>query len=143
MKVTRIEHVAIAVDNLDETRSIFEDKLGLTLGYTEELEQGQTRIAMYPIGESQIELLQGMGPKALTSRWMADHGPGLFHICLQVDSVDAAVEECLSKGVRLLAGAPTAGHAGTRVAFIDPACTGNVLFELVEVRKRDRHSARS
>ncbi|MDO8941784.1 MAG: VOC family protein [Desulfobacterales bacterium] len=135
MKVNRIEHIAIAVTNLGQMRAVFENKLGLELGYTESLERGNTKIAMYPVGESHIELLEGTSPEALTSKWISRNGPGLFHICLEVDSVEDAIEECRSNGLELLRDGPRAGHAGTKVAFIDPAGTGNVLIELVEAPK--------
>jgi len=133
MRVKRVEHVAIAVRDLQAARRIFEEKLGLTLEYEEEFPQYRTRIAMYPVGETYLELLQATGETSETARWIAAHGEGLYHICLEVEDIEAALAELRARDVGLLDERPKVGHGGTRIAFLDPRSTGNVLIELVEV----------
>jgi methylmalonyl-CoA/ethylmalonyl-CoA epimerase len=133
MKVKRIEHVAIAVKSLAKAREIFEDKLGLTFEYEEWLPQYQTKLAMFPVGESYLELLETKRADSETAKWIAEHGEGLFHICLEVDDIVAALAELKAKGVKLLDAEPRLGHANSRIAFLDPSSTNDVLIELVEL----------
>jgi methylmalonyl-CoA/ethylmalonyl-CoA epimerase len=133
MKIKRIEHIAIAVKSITESREIYEGKLGLKLEYEEYLPQYNTRLAMYPIGQTYIELLQSDGNNTDTARWIAEHGEGLFHICLEVENIEDALRELKQKGLKLIDEQPRIGHANSRIAFIDPKSTGNVLIELVEL----------
>jgi methylmalonyl-CoA/ethylmalonyl-CoA epimerase len=133
MKFKRVEHVAIAVDNLAEVMEIFREKLGLELEYEENFPQYDTKIAMFPVGETYLELLEGTSQASDVSKWIGEKGQGLYHICLEVDDIDAALAELKAKGVRLLDKKPRAGHGGSRIAFIDPRSTANVLVELAEL----------
>jgi len=133
MKIKRIEHIAIAVKSMEAFREIFESKLGLTFEYEEYLPQYNTRLAMYPVGQTYIELLNSDDNSTETARWIADHGEGLFHICFEVDDIDSALSELKQKGVKLIDEKPRIGHANSRIAFIDPKSTGNVLIELAEL----------
>jgi len=133
MKVKRVEHVAIAVADLRAAMQVFQEKLGLTLEYEEDFPQYQTRIAMYPVGETYLELLQATGEASDTAKWIAEKGEGLYHICLEVEDIEAALAEVKAKGVGLLDERPRAGHGNTLVAFLDPRSTANVLIELVQV----------
>ena len=91
MKVKRIEHVAIAVKDMAAMQEIFETKLGLEMEYEEELPQYSTKLAMFPIGETYLELLQSDKPGTGTSKWIAERGEGLFHLCLEVEDIEAAL----------------------------------------------------
>ena len=133
MKVKRIEHIAIAVKSIAQMREIFEKKLGFDLEYEEFIPQYSTKLAMYPIGQTYIELLESDRADTETSQWIAKHGEGLFHICLEVEDIDGALVELKQKGVKLLDEQPRLGHANSRIAFLDPKSTGNVLIELVEL----------
>jgi methylmalonyl-CoA epimerase len=133
MKVKRIEHVAIAVKSMAKAREIFEDKLGLSLEYEEHLPQYSTRLAMYPVGQTYIELLESDRADTETSKWIEEHGEGLFHICLEVEDIEEALAELKAKGVKLVDETPRIGHANTRIAFLDAKSTGNVVIELVEI----------
>jgi len=132
MKIKRIEHIAIAVKSMTKSREIFETKLGLSLEYEEYLPQYNTRLAMYPIGQTYIELLESDGDNTDTARWISEHGEGLFHICLEVEDIEESLDELKRKGVKLIDEQPRIGHANSRIAFIDPKSTGNVLIELME-----------
>jgi methylmalonyl-CoA/ethylmalonyl-CoA epimerase len=133
MKVKRIEHIAIAVKSMAKMREVMEEKLGLSLEYEEHLPQYRTRLAMYPVGQTYLELLESDSPESETAQWIADRGEGLFHICLEVEHIDDALAELKQKGVALLDESPRTGHANSRIAFLDPKSTGNVLIELVEL----------
>src|SRR4051794_6916046 len=99
MKIKRIEHIAIAVKDIDAMREVLEKKLGIEFEYEEYLPQHATRLAMFPVGQTYLELLESNKPDTGTSRWIAEHGEGLFHICLEVDDIDAAMAELRVKGV--------------------------------------------
>lgn len=131
MKIKRIEHIAIAVDSLAQSIGLLRDKFGLDLEYEEQI--GQTRLAMLPVGQSYIELLEGQGPDSGVTAWIKEKGTGLFHICFEVEDIDSALAELKEKGVKLRDENPRIGHGGARIAFIDPASTGNVLIELAEL----------
>ena len=131
MKIKRVEHIAIAVDSISKSTRMLRDTFGIELEYEEE--RPATRLAMLPIGETYLELLQGNGPNSAVTRWIDAKGPGLFHICFEVDDIDAALAELKQKGVKLRDETPRPGHGGSRIAFIDPAATGNVLIELAEL----------
>ena len=131
MKIKRIEHIAIAVKDLQEVAGLLQDKFGIDLEYTEDL--ATTRLAMLPVGESYIELLEGTTPESGASKWLAEKGQSLFHICFEVEDIDAALAELKAKGTPLLHETPVIGHGNCRIAFIDPKATGNILFELAEM----------
>ena len=133
MKLKRVEHVAIAVKDMEKMQEIFENKLGINLEYEENFPQYNTKIAMYPIGDTYLEVLESNDPKTETSRWIEEHGEGLFHICLEVEDIDSALSELREKGVKLLDEVPRVGHGGARIAFLDPESTGNLLIELAEI----------
>jgi len=133
MKLKRVEHVAIAVKDMAKMQEIFENKLGINLEYEENFPQYNTKIAMYPIGDTYLEVLESNDPKTETSRWIEEHGEGLFHICLEVEDIDSALSELREKGVKLLDEVPRVGHGGARIAFLDPESTGNLLIELAEI----------
>jgi methylmalonyl-CoA/ethylmalonyl-CoA epimerase len=133
MKIKRIEHIAIAVEDLDFMAAMLRDKLGIEVEYAEDIPAHATRLAMLPVGESYIELLQGLSPASKTSEWLRAKGQSLYHICFEVDDIDAALAELKAKGTPLLNSEPVLGHGNCRIAFIDPQATGNILFELAEM----------
>jgi len=131
MKIKRIEHIAIAADALAPAVALFRDTFGIPLEYEEEI--GSIRLAMLPVGETYIELLEGRDRTDGVQQWIAEKGTGLFHICFEVDDIDGALAELKAKGVKLRDEVARPGHAGSRIAFLDPAATGNVLIELAEL----------
>jgi methylmalonyl-CoA epimerase len=131
MKIKRVEHIAIAVHSLGQSMDLLRDTFGLATEYEEQI--GQTRLAMLPVGGTYIELLEGQGAESGVTRWIGEKGPGLFHICFEVEDIDGALAELKQKGVKLRDETPRIGHGGARIAFIDPASTGNVLIELAEL----------
>ena len=135
MKIKRIEHIAVAVKSIPAMREILEDKLGIAMEYQEHLPEHATSLAMFPVGETYIELLQSDQPGTGTSQWIAEHGEGLFHICLEVEDIDAAMAELRGKGMTFQQDEPMIGHGNCRIVFLDPASTGNMVIELAEMPK--------
>jgi methylmalonyl-CoA epimerase len=131
MKIKRVEHIAIAVDSLTQSVDLLRNTFGLELEYEEQI--GQTRLAMLPVGQTYIELLEGQGPESGVRKWIDEKGAGLFHICFEVDDIDGALAELKAKGVKLRDETPRIGHGGARIAFLEPASTGDVLIELAEL----------
>lgn len=131
MKIKRVEHVAIAVKDMRASMGLLEQVFGFKLEYQEQI--GTTRLAMYPVGETYLELLEAAGPDSGVAKWIAEKGESLFHLCFEVEDIDGALAELRQKGVKLLDETPRTGHAGSRIAFLDPASTGNILIELAEL----------
>ena len=142
MKIKRIEHVAIAVKSIKAMRDIFEKKLGIEMEYEEHLPEHSTSLAMFPIGETYLELLESDKPDTGTSRWIAEHGEGLFHICLEVEDIDGAMTELRGKGIGFQTEKPVIGHGNCRIVFLDPKATGNLVIELAEMPKNGAHGAK-
>jgi methylmalonyl-CoA/ethylmalonyl-CoA epimerase len=131
MKIKRIEHIAVAVDDLEGGKSMLTDLFGLNLEYEERI--NTTTLAMYPVGQTYLELLHSEDPTSRTRKWIGERGVGLFHICFEVEDISEALAELKAKGVKLLNDQPVSGHNGSKIAFIDPESTGNMLIELAEL----------
>jgi methylmalonyl-CoA epimerase len=133
MKIKRIEHVGVVVRDLEASRRLWEDCFGIPLGGVEEPAGRPVRLALYPVGGSMVELLAGTTPDSKHARLVAEGKGGLNHICFEVENIDEALAELKAKGVPLIDQVPRIGHAGCRIAFIDPAATENCLIELAEL----------
>jgi len=131
MKIKRVEHVAIALRDMGPSKALLEQAFGLKMEYQEQI--GATKLAMYPVGETYIELLQAVGPESGVAKWIAEKGESLFHLCFEVEDIDGALAELKQKGIKLLDQTPRSGHGGSRIAFLDPQSTGNILIELAEL----------
>lgn len=131
MKIKRVEHVAIAVRDMRKHMAMLENLFGLKLEYEEKI--GTTKLAMYPIGETYLELLEGEGAQSKVNNWIAKNGESIWHLCFEVEDIDGALDELKAKGVKLLDEKARIGHGGSRIAFIDPESTGNILIELAEL----------
>lgn len=135
MKIKRIEHIAIATKSMQTLKDVLENKLGIAMEYEEHLPEHATSLAMYPIGETYLELLASDKPHTGTSRWIAERGEGLYHICLEVDDIDAAMTELRGKGVTFETEEPMIGHGNCRIVFLDAKTTGGVVIELAQLPK--------
>ena len=131
MKIKRIEHIAIAVDSMKQSLELMRDTFGLDLEYEEQI--GQTKLAMLPVGQTYIELLEGQGPESGVTKWIEQKGTGLFHICFEVEDIEEAIAELKAKNVKLQSETWKIGHDGSKIVFLDPSCTGNVVIELAEL----------
>ena len=131
MKIKRVEHIAIAVESMKQSLDLMRDTFGLTLEYEEQI--GQTKLAMLPVGQSYIELLEGQGPESGVTKWISEKGTGLFHICFEVDDIEGAIAGLKAKNVKLQSDTWRTGHGGSKIQFLDPSATGNVVIELAEL----------
>ena len=129
---TKIEHLGVAVTSLDEALGFWRDGLGLELAEIEVVEDQGVRVAMLPLGESRIELLEATSAETPVGKFLAKRGGGLHHLCVEVADVAAKLTELKARGVRLIDEQPRRGAGGAMVAFVHPASTGGVLIELVE-----------
>lgn len=133
MKIKRIEHVGVVVRDVDASRRLWEDCFGIKLGEVEVNPVRPVKLALYPVGESMVELIAGTTPDSRHARMVAEGKGGLNHICFEVENIDEALAELKEKGIPLLDQVPRIGHAGCRIAFIDPSATENCLIELAEL----------
>jgi methylmalonyl-CoA/ethylmalonyl-CoA epimerase len=133
MKIKRIEHIGVVVRDLEGSRALWEDCLGIRRDYVEDMPNYSLRLAMLPVGDTMVELLAGTTPESKFGRMVAEGKEGLNHICFEVEDIDSALDELRAKGVALLDQVARPGHAGSRIAFLDPAGTGNVLIELAQL----------
>ncbi|MRG94921.1 methylmalonyl-CoA epimerase [Polyangium spumosum] len=131
MKIKRIDHVAIAVDNIDHALVKWQQALGLEPGVRELVSSQKTEAVLLPVGESNIELIEPKGNEGL-QKFLEKRGPGLHHIAVEVEGIEAALVLLKSLHVPLIDEAPRIGARGHKVAFLHPRATGGVLVELVE-----------
>ena len=128
----QIDHIGIAVKSLADAVKMYEQALALEVsGYDQVDEQG-VRVAMLPVGESRIELLEPIHPDSPIEKFMAKRGEGIHHIAVRVDNIEQALERFKKSGARLIDATPRVGAHNTRIAFVHPASTHGVLLELVE-----------
>lgn len=132
MKTTRVDHVGIAVKNLDEMVKWYEDTLGLKSNGTETVEEQKVTVAFLPCGDSELELLESTTDDGPIAKFIEKNGEGIQHIALRVDDIDAALAELKEKGVRLIDQTPRYGAGGARIAFVHPKASHGVLLELCE-----------
>jgi methylmalonyl-CoA/ethylmalonyl-CoA epimerase len=135
MKAT-LDHVGIAVGNLDEALAFYRDALGLEVEAPEDVPSQRVRIRFIPAGQGQLELLEPLAPDSPVARFLARRGPGLHHVALLVDDIHAALDELKRRGVRLIDETPRPGAGGALIAFIHPAAADGVLVELKQKVRR-------
>ena len=131
IKIKKIDHVAIAVPNIDEALGKYRQALGLTVKEREVVASQKTEVALLPVGETSIELIEPKGNEGL-ARFLEKKGPGLHHIAVEVEGIEGALALLKSLGVPLVDETPRIGARGHKVAFLHPKATGGVLVELVE-----------
>ena len=128
----RIDHIGLAVADLDGAVELYRDRLGMPLQHREVVEQFGDEAVLLGIGASHVELLSPTDPESAVGRFIQRGGPGLHHVAYQTADIDAALEEARSAGRALNDEEPRAGVRNSRVAFVHPKSTGGVLTELVE-----------
>ena len=132
MSIKKIDHIAIVVPNIPEALTFWRDALGLELSHLEEVPEQEALIAFLPTGESEVELVEPTTEGSGMARFMAKRGPGMHHICFEVDDIEGTLARLKEQGVQLINEEPTIGAGGKRMAFIHPKSTGGVLVELYE-----------
>ena len=128
----KIDHIGIATRGLTDATAVWQGLLGLELDSTEEVGEQGVRIAMLPIGETHIELLEPLSANSPVGKFIEKRGPGIHHIAVRVDDIRATLAHLKEKGARLIDETPRAGAGGCLVAFIHPSSANGVLLELVE-----------
>jgi methylmalonyl-CoA/ethylmalonyl-CoA epimerase len=131
MKIKRVEHIAVAVKNIRQSIDLMKNTFGLELEYEEQI--GSIKLAMLPVGQTYIELLEGAEPTDSIQTWIKNKGEGLFHICFEVEDIEGAIAELKAKEVKLQSETWRNGHGGSKIIFLDPVSTGNMLIELAEL----------
>ena len=130
--VKKINHIAIAVSNIEEGLPFWQEALGITLSHTEEVPSQKSRVGFFPIGDSEIELVQPTADDTGVARFIEKKGPGLHHLCLEVDNIEEMIVQLLEKGVKMIDETPHVLE-GRKMAFVHPKSTGGVLVELYEI----------
>jgi methylmalonyl-CoA/ethylmalonyl-CoA epimerase len=131
MKILKIDHIGIAVKSLAESSKLYE-LLGIKSTGTEEVAEQKVKVAFFPVGDSEVELLESTAPDGPIARYIEKNGEGMQHLALRVDDLEAALAELKAKGVRLIDEKPRYGAGGARIAFVHPKSTGGILLELSE-----------
>lgn len=128
----KIDHLGIATKSIDESLKFWQDSLGLEKIHTEVVEEQKVRVAMLPIGESRVELIEPTSEDSPISKFLEKRGGGIHHIAIEVEDIGAALAKLKADGARLIDETPRIGAEGCLIAFVHPATTGGVLLELVE-----------
>ena len=130
-----LDHIGIAVRNLDEALAFYRDALGLEIHPPEEIASQRVRAHFVPVGQSALELLEATGPESPIARYLERRGPGLHHITLRVEDIEAALEQLRARGVRLIDDRSRAGADAALVAFVHPSAAHGVLVELKQAAR--------
>lgn len=130
--ITRIDHIGIAVQNIQDARAFFEDALGMKLERVESEEGGRTQVAFLPVGTSDVELVEPQDADSGLAKFLAKRGEGVHHICFEVDDIDAALVRLKEHGAQLIDETPRENARGQRYAFVHPKSAHGVLIELYE-----------
>ena len=129
----RLDHVAVLVPDLEEALAFWQDQFGLPLDHVETISGMAVKIAFLPLGESEIELVQPITEDSGLAKFLAKRGPGLHHICIEVEDIAAKLSDLRTRGVRLIDEDPVLMDDGRQLAFIHPKNAGGVLVELYEL----------
>lgn len=132
MKALKVDHIGIAVKDLDETLKFYTDILGLECQGTEVVEEQKVRVAFLPVGDTEVELLESTTDDGPIARFIEKNGEGMQHIAFRVDNIEEAIAYMKEKGMRMIDEAPRYGAGGAKIAFVHPKSSNRVLVELSE-----------
>ncbi len=134
MKTLKVDHIGIAVPNIEEALKLYRDVLGIELAGIEVVEEQKVKVAFLPLGDTEIELLESTDPEGTIAKFIEKNGgrAGLHHIALRVDNIEEAIKELKEKGIRLIYEEPRYGAGKAKITFLHPKATGGVLLELSE-----------
>ena len=130
--IQKVDHIGIAVSNLDEALKVYSEAFGLEIGGTEVVEDQKVKIAFIEVGESRIELLESTDPEGPIAKHVEKRGEGIQHIALGVTDIESTLKDLKDKGVRLIDETPRIGAGEAKIAFLHPKATKGVLLELCE-----------
>lgn len=129
-KVLKVDHIGIAVKNLEESKKFYTEILGMPALGEEVVEQQKVKVCFIPSGDSEVELLESTSPDGPIAKFIEKNGEGIQHIALRVDNIENALADLKAKGVRLIDETPRYGAGGASIAFIHPKATGGILLEI-------------
>jgi methylmalonyl-CoA/ethylmalonyl-CoA epimerase len=132
MKVLKIDHIGVAVQSIEETRKLYQDLLGLEYAGSETVAEQKVTTAFFPVGDTEVELLQSTAPDGPIAGYLEKRGEGVQHIAFRVANIEEALAELKAKGVRLIDEKPRIGAGGAKIAFLHPKSTHGVLVELCQ-----------
>jgi methylmalonyl-CoA/ethylmalonyl-CoA epimerase len=132
-EIKRINHIAVLVEDIDTSLKFWHDILGIEPSHISNIPNEAARIAFLPLGESEIELVQPITSDSGLSRFLEKHGPGIHHLCLEVDDLQGLLKQLKTEGVQLINEGPKVGEDGRLYAFIHPKSTNGVLVELYQL----------
>ena len=132
MKVLKIDHLGIAVHSIEEAKKLFQDTLGLKFEGSETVAEQKVTTAFFPVGDSEVELLESTAPDGPIAKYLEKRGEGIQHIAFRVENLEEALAELKKKGIRLIDEKPRKGAGGAKIAFLHPKSTHGVLIELSE-----------
>ncbi len=130
--LTKIDHVGIAVEDLDAAVERYRETFGIEPFHRERVDAQGVEEVLFDLGGSYVQLLGALGPNTPVGRFLERQGPGIHHVGYRVDDIAAALERLRAQGLRLIDRAPRPGSRGTSIAFVHPSATGGVLVELVQ-----------
>jgi len=128
----RIDHIGVAVEDLDEAIQLYGERLGMPLEHRETVEEQGVEAVLLGVGEGHVELLRPLGPVTAVGKFLERNGPGLHHVAYGTDDIESTLDAVRGAGLQLIDERPRTGIRGSRVAFLHPKSTGGVLTELVE-----------
>jgi methylmalonyl-CoA epimerase len=129
---SRIDHIGVAVEDLDTAIALHEEAYGLARGHREVVEEQGVEAVLLDVGDSHVELLAPLAPDTAVGRFLASRGPGLHHVAYRVADIDATLATLRERGLQLIDETPRVGICDSRVAFVHPRSTGGVLTEIVQ-----------
>jgi len=132
MKIKHIDHIGIAVKEIEQATRFYTEILGIQLQNIEEVTDQKVKVGFFPITDSEIELLESTAPDGPVAKYIENKGEGIQHIAFRVENLAETLQELKAKGVRLIDEAPRKGAGGAKIAFIHPKETNGVLVELCE-----------
>lgn len=128
----RIDHIGVAVEDLDASIALYEESFGMELSLRETVEAQGVEAALLNVGDGHVELMAATGPDTPVGKFLTKRGAGLHHVAYAVDDIDSVLEQLAASGIELIDGEARGGIGGSRVAFLQPRSTGRVLTEIVE-----------
>jgi methylmalonyl-CoA/ethylmalonyl-CoA epimerase len=131
--IKKINHVAVVVNDMDQALSFWRDALGIELHELRDVPAEKSQVAFLPLSGSEVELVQPTSDDSGIARYLTKRGPGMHHICLEVDDIEGMMSQLKSKGVRLINDEPRTAADGKKYAFVHPESTSGVLVELYQI----------
>lgn len=128
----KINHIGIAVKNLENSIPFYRDQLGMAFEGTEEVAEQRVRVAFLQVGESRIELLEPTSPDSPVAKFLEKNGEGIHHLAYEVEDIEQALKDLAAQGVRLIDKVARNGAHGSRIAFLHPKASGGVLTEICQ-----------